>query len=128
MMPRPRSITVIAWAFVAVGAGGLLKDWWPLLTSDAAQQIAKLKADGIADLGPAWTSRLLAIIGGVWLLRGHNWARWLLVVWMVFHIGLSAFHSWAELLTHGAVFLPMFYFLFRGPSARYFQTAEGSAV
>jgi len=128
MMRRPRPITVLAWAFVAVGAAGLLKDWWPLLTPAAAQQVAKLKADGLADLGPAWTSRLVAIIGGVWLLRGHNWARWLLVVWMVFHIALSAFHSWEELLTHCAIFLPILYFLFRGSSDLYFQTPQGSAV
>jgi hypothetical protein len=120
--PRPRAITVIAWGFVAVGAAGLLKDWWPLVTSGAAQ-VAKLKADGLADIGPAWTSRLLAIVGGVWLLRGHNWARWLLVAWMAFHVGLSAFHSWVEVLTHTVIFLPILYFLFRDPSARYFKTA-----
>jgi hypothetical protein len=124
-MQRPRSITVIAWVFVTVGAAGLLKDWWPLVTSGSAQ-LAKLKADGLADIGPAWTSRLLAIVGGVWLLRGHNWARWLLVAWMVFHIGLSVFHSWVEVLTHTVIFLPVLYFLFRGPSARYFQIPESS--
>jgi hypothetical protein len=110
---------------VAVGAAGLLKDWWPLVTSGAAQ-LAKLKADGLADIGPAWTSRLLAIVGGVWLLRGHNWARWLLAAWMVFHIGLSAFHSWVEVLMHTVIFLPILYFLFRGQSAHYFQKPEGA--
>jgi hypothetical protein len=124
-MRRPHPITIIAWLFVAVGAAGMLNDLWPLLTPGAAQQLAKLKADGLADLGPAWTSRLAAIIGGVALLRGRNWARWLLVAWMVFHIGLSAFHSWMELLIHSAVFLPILYFLFRGPSDLYFQTSKG---
>jgi hypothetical protein len=120
MMQRPRPITIIAWGFVAVGAAGLLKDWWPLVTSGAAQ-VAKLKADGLADFGPAWITRSLAIVGGVWLLRGHNWARWLLVAWMVFHVGLSVFHSWVEVLMHTVIFLPILYFLFRGQSARYFE-------
>jgi hypothetical protein len=127
MMQRPRPITLIAWLFVAVGAVGLLRDWLPLLTHGAAQ-LAKLRADGLADLGPAWTSRLLAIIGGVWLLRGRNWARWLLVAWMVFHIGLSFLHSWLELLTHCAIFLPILYFLFRSSSDLYFRAAKGSTV
>lgn len=121
MTQRPRTITVFAWIFIAVGAAGLLKDWWPLVTPRAAEQIAKLKADGLADVGPAWASRLAAIIGGIWLLRGHNWARWLLVAWMVFHIGLGALHSREQLLMHTVIFLPILYVLFRGTSDRFFR-------
>jgi hypothetical protein len=108
----PRSTVLIGWLFILVGAAGLLKDWWPLVT-DTTQQIARLKAEGFWDYGPAWTSRALAIVGGVALMRGHNWARWLLVVWMVFHIGLSAMHSVTMVLVHLAIFAPITYFLFR---------------
>jgi hypothetical protein len=104
-----------------VGSAGLLKDLWPLLTPDAANQLAKLKADGLADLGPAWTSRLLAVVGGAGLLGGHNWARWLLVVWMIFHMGLSVFHSLTELLVHSTIFAPILYLLFRRASDFYFH-------
>jgi len=124
MAQRHRSIAVIAWIFIAVGTAGLLKDLWPLLSPNAASQLAKLKADGLADLGPAWTSRLLAILGGVGLLRGYNWARWLLVVWMVFHIGLSALHSPGELLVHAAIFIPILYLLFRRSTTSYFDGAN----
>ena len=123
MIQRLRSITIIAWIFIAVGATGLLKDLWPLVFN-AGAQLAKLKADGLADLGPAWTSRLLAILGGIGLLRGYNWARWLLVVWMVFHIGLSALHSSEELLVHTAIFTPILYFLFRRSSTSFFDGAK----
>jgi len=128
MMQRPRSITAIGWLFIAVGTAGLLNDVWPLLTADAAQQLAKLKADGLADLGPAWTSRLLAIIGGAGLLRGHNWARWLLVAWMVFHIGLSIFHSVPELLTHSVVFTPLLYLLFRRSAEPWFHGETAASI
>ena len=123
MMRRPPAITAIGWLFIIVGSAGLLKDLWPLLTSEAAQQLAKLKADGLADLGPAWTTRALAVVGGAGLLRGRNWARWLLVVWMAFHVGLSLFHSLPELLTHIAIFAPILYFLFRNSSQSYFHAA-----
>jgi len=126
-MRRPRSITIIAWLFIVVGTAGLLNDLWPLLTANAARQLAKLKADGLADLGPAWTSRLLAIVGGVGLLRGHNWARWLLVAWMAFHIGLSALHSSAALLTHAVIFAPLLYLLFRPTIEPYFRGEHASA-
>ena len=124
MMKRPAPITAVACLFIIVGAAGLLGDWWPLLTSQAAQQLAKLEADGLADLGPAWTSRLVAIIGGVGLLRGKNWARWTLVLWMAFHIGLSILHSWERLLVHTVVFAPILYLLFRRSSEGYFRRAQ----
>src|SRR5262249_35814894 len=119
VMRRPVAITISAWLFILVGAAGLLKDWLPLLT-DASRQLDKLKADGWGDLGPAWTTRLLAIVGGVGLLGGHNWARWLLVAWMVFHIGLSVLHSVPELLTHLVIFAPIGYLLFRPPAESFF--------
>src|SRR5512143_2680147 len=100
MMRRPRSITFVAWVFIVAGTAGLVNDWWPLLTSQATQQLAKLNADGLWDLGLAWTTRLLAVVGGVGLLRCHNWARWLLAAWMLFHIGISVFHSFPEVLMH----------------------------
>jgi hypothetical protein len=127
-MARPRSITLIAWLFILVGVAGLLNDLWPLLTSGAAEQLAKLKADGLADLGPAWTSRALAIVGGIGLLRGQNWARWLLLAWMVFHIGLSALHSAEQLLVHTAIFAPITYLLFRRSIAPWFGPRDPAAV
>jgi len=127
-MVRPRSITIIAWFFVAAGALALLNDLWPLVTSGAAAQLAKLKSDGLADLGPAWATRLLAIVGGIWLLRGRNWARWLLVLWMLFHIGMSAFDSWEKLVFHCVLFLPIFYFLFRSTADHYFRAPRTSTA
>jgi hypothetical protein len=127
MTRRPRFLTIIGWLFVAVGTAGMLNDLLPLLTSDAARQIAKLRADGPADLGPAWTSRLLAILAGAGLLGSRNWARWLAAAWMVFHIGLSLVHSWAELLVHGVIFAPLLYFLFRPSAEPHFRREAGTA-
>ena len=118
---RPPTITAIGWLFILVGAAGLLKDVWPLATGDAAHQLAKLRADGLADVGPAWTSRLLAIVGGAGLLRGRNWARWLLVAWMLFHIGLSLVHPGSRLVVHVVLFAPILYLLFRPASSAYLR-------
>ena len=127
MVSRPRTIVFIGWLFVAVGAFGLINDLWPLLTARAADQLAKLRADGLADLGPAWTSRALAIAGGIGLLGGRNWARWLLVAWMVFHLVLSAFHTRERLLVHVLIFAPIIYVLFRPESTHYFQRRSEAA-
>lgn len=114
-------MTLVAWLFILVGAAGLLNDLWPLVTPAAAQQLAKLKADGWADLGPAWTTRALAIVGGIGVLGGHNWARWLLLAWMLFHIGLSVGHSWPQLLMHTVIFAPLSYLLFRRSIGPFFR-------
>ena len=121
-MRRPAAVTGIGWLFIVVGAAGLLNDVLPLFTSEAAHQLAKLKADGLADLGPAWTSRLLSIVGGAALLGGRGWARWLLAAWMMFHIGLSFLHSVPEVLLHVAIFAPILYLLFGRVSERYFRS------
>lgn len=127
-MKRPRTITLVAWIFILAGTAGLLADLWPLLTPDSAQQLAKLRADGAADLVPAWGLRLLAIVGGVGLLRGYNRARWLLAVWMLAHVGISLFHSLGEVLAHCAIFLPILYLLFRPPVQAYFRAANGPSA
>jgi hypothetical protein len=123
---RPAILTAIGWLFIVVGAVGLINDLWPLVTADAARQLAKLKGDGWADLGPAWTSRVLAIIGGAALVRGHNWGRWLLAAWMVFHIVLSYLHEWTQLLVHVTIFVPILYLLFRRAAASYFDVRAPS--
>jgi uncharacterized membrane protein YbaN (DUF454 family) len=110
---RPRSITLIGWLFIAVGTVGILKDVVPLMTPDHGRYLAALRAQGVSELGPAWTSSLLAALGGVGLLRGHPWARWLLAVWMGFHIVLSALHDRDTMLVHVALFAPILYLLFR---------------
>jgi hypothetical protein len=47
--------------------------------------------------------RLLAIVGGVFAFRGANWARWLLVAWILYHVYLSFFHETAQLVMHSAL-------------------------
>lgn len=127
MTGRPPAITIIAWVFVVVGAAGVLADLWPLVTPDAGKQLAQLKADFIAEVVPAWSLRLAAVVGGVWLLRGRDWARWLLVAWMVIHVGISALHSWQQVVMHTAIFVPITYVLFRRAAAAYFRTSPSAA-
>ena len=65
-------------------------------------------------------SRILQIVAGVFMLRGHNWARWLLVVWIAFHIVISALHSTFQLVLHVFIFTIILYFVFRRDSSAYF--------
>ena len=57
--------------------------------------------------------RLIAIVSGVYMLRGQNWARWLALAWIGFHVVVSAFHSLPQFAFHGVLFAVFAYFLFR---------------
>lgn len=93
--------------------GGLL----PLAGANAAQLAAEFKTHWMVHL-----SHLAAIVSGLFMLRGHNWARWLLVAWIVFHIVVGALHGWIPLLTHVVIFSVILFFLFRRIASEYFSS------
>ena len=68
--------------------------------------------------------RVLAAIGGAFLLLGHNWSRWLMLAWLAFHVVVSAFHSMQEVAVHIAFLLLYAYFLFRRPASEYFRRID----
>lgn len=119
MAERPRSITIISWLFIVFGSIALLSGVLPIGGRDVAQRIAELKSHWYVHL-----SRILQIVAGVFMLRGHNWARWLLVAWIVFHIVVAAMHSALFLLMHVLIFSVILYFVFRPPASSYFAARD----
>jgi hypothetical protein len=114
---RPLSVTVLGWLFMVTGGVGL------------AYHFPELWAHQRFDSGAFWVCvvRVLAIAGGIFLLRGRDWARALLAAWMVYHIVLSAFHSPVELLTHVVLFSVIAFFLFRPQVSDWFRCRKGVA-
>ena len=108
---RPRSITIISWLFIAAGSIGTL------------YHLSELSSRSPFDYGlvAILLIRLVAILGGVFMLHSANWARWLIVAWMAYHIVLSAFHSVTELAMHILLFGTIGFFLFRPQSSAYFR-------
>jgi hypothetical protein len=122
---RPRAIVAAAWVFIVVGAGGILNDLLPLLGPGAASAREALLVEGPVGLALIWTVRLLAVIGGALVLSRRNSGRWLLAVWMVFHAGLSLFHSAALAAVHVGIFSALAYVLFRHQASSYFARSRG---
>jgi len=116
MNKRPLSVTVIGCIFIAAGVIGF------------AYHVPEFKSLRPFPNEIVWglLVRLLAVLGGVFVLRRHNWARWLLLAWIGFHVVLSAFHSWSELIVHAVVFVVVAYVLFRPRASAYFRGAGGS--
>lgn len=113
MNKRPLSVTVIGCVFIAAGIIGF------------AYHVTEFKTQGPFEHGLVWVCllRLLAILGGVFVIRGKNWARWLLFVWIAYHVILSAFHSPSKLIAHGLLFAVVAYVLFRSHASAYFRSA-----
>ena len=119
MEQRPRSITIISWLFIVFGSIALLSGVLPIGDVTVAQRIAELKGHWMVHL-----ARMASIVAGVFMLYGRNWARWLLVAWIAFHIVISALHSVLYLLMHVAIFTVILYFLFRPKASAYFRAAN----
>jgi hypothetical protein len=62
-------------------------------------------------------------VGGIFILRGANWARWLLLAWLCYHVVLSAFHSLSEMIIHGVLCAVIASLLFRRQATGYFRRA-----
>lgn len=115
MRKRPLSITVTGWLFLAAGAIGL------------AYHAAEFDVTRPFEHGLVLVMRLLAVLCGVFLLRGANWARWLLLAWIAYHVLLSALHTPFELVAHGVLFALVAYFLLRPKVSAYFHGARAGA-
>lgn len=108
---RPLSVTIISWLFIAAGSIGFV------------YHLRDLNPDGHFDYGAILVLlvRLLAILSGLFMLRGKNWARWLLLSWIAYHVILSTFHSQIEFATHSLLLIVIAYFLFRKRASEYFR-------
>jgi uncharacterized membrane protein HdeD (DUF308 family) len=121
--PRPLSITIISWLFIVFGAIALVAGLWPLVHMNGAQLIADSEKHWMVHL-----SRIAQIVAGVGMLYEHNWARWLLVVWLAFHIIVGALHSSIQMLTHVLFFLVGMFFLFRPAASAYFRAPRAQPM
>ena len=108
-MKRPLSVTLISYLFIIAGAAGIIYH------ASELREIATHR-----EVIWVLTVRLLAIVGGLYALRGANWARWLLVAWIVYHVILSFYHSTAELAMHAALTVVVLIALFYKGANAYF--------
>lgn len=115
---RPRSVTVIAWLFIAAGMVGLV------------YHATALETSGPLDYQAVWVLllRLLAVIGGAFMLRGADWARWLALAWIAYHVVLSAFHSWSDTAVHAVLLAGVAYLLLHPEAGAYFHGTKRRPV
>ena len=109
-MKRPLTVTILSCLFIAAGLVGLL---YHLTERPPDRWIVMI-----------CFIRILAIVGGIFLIKGRNWARWLLLAWLALHVGISAFHSLSEAIAHAVLLILIGYFLLTPPASKYFESVE----
>ncbi len=102
----PVSVLVIAGLYIAVGAIGF---------------IAHLRDLHQPETKWILLTEFLALVAGVFLLRRHNWARWLAVAWMAFHVAIS-YPVAARLAVHSLFLAAIAWLLFRPDARAWFRS------
>lgn len=117
MNKRPLSVMLIGCLYIAVGVIA------------TAFHLIEFKPQHPFQYDIVWASLvgLIAIVCGVYMLRGNNWARWLALAWIAGHVVLSAFHSRVELVVHSLLCVALAYFLFRLRATQYFRPVRTPA-
>lgn len=77
-------------------------------------------------LDPESGRSIPTITAKIFLLGGHNWARWLAVAWLAFHVAIS-YPATGQLAVHGAFLAIIAGLLFQPSVGRYFARGIASA-
>ena len=129
--PRPKSVTVISWMSL-LGGGMFL---FLFLSPSVQHSLAQLKSQHLLSYVRVMAGPVLIIICGTFMLRGANWARWLLVLWFGCNTiesvvrapwRLPALGSLVGLLA-ACLFGTVVYFLFRPAATAFFRGRAAEA-
>ena len=113
----PLGVIVVAVLFLLAGAGGLIGD---------GLHFHSLSANHYETVWIAMV-HVLAIVAAVFLFRGENWARWLAIVWMAFHVAISILNSWQQAVMHGVILVLIAWILFGRDARAFFKPQDHSA-
>jgi len=113
-MKRPIVVILVSVLFIAIGIANLFKSVWPLVGGNITNH-------ELMDSALVLLSALLALLGGIYMLRAASWARWLVLIWMALHVVLSIFHKPFELAIHSLILVLLIGLLLFGSGGRYFS-------
>jgi hypothetical protein len=111
ILNRPLPIVIVSILFILTGILGIATH-----TNDFKNPNVKL-----IELLWALFVRILAIVCGVLLLYKIKWARWLAIIWLVYHIVIGAFNSTSETISHIVILIIVCVLLFLLISVDYFK-------
>jgi hypothetical protein len=114
MRKRPLSITAVGLLFLLTGAIAFGFHLW------RGWSRGEIRSDVLLVLAVS----LLAVVAGIFMLLGSNWARWLALAWLAFHVVISALNSWRETVMHALLFALIAWLLLRPQAGQWFAPEE----
>jgi hypothetical protein len=107
---RPFEVTFLGWLFIAVG---IFSTTYHLLRGSLDRWVIPIVLVGV-----------IAVVAGVFLLRGAGWSRWVLLGWLAFHVVAIALESLLSAVSHLLLLVVVGYFLLGPPTSEYFQHTQ----
>lgn len=107
---RPFEVTFLGWLFIAVG---IISTIYHLSKGSLDRWVIPIVLVGG-----------IAVVAGLFLLRGAGWSRWLLLVWLAFHVVAIALESLWGAVAHLALLVVVGYFLLGPPTSEYFHHTQ----
>jgi len=122
MKTCPPIITLLSFLFIAIGVISTAVHVWQFSISKPTA----LEEAGIYATGG------LAVAAGIYMLRGRNWARWLALAWISFHVIVGALNqtfgsALIGIAIHSVFVALLAWFLFRRESREWFNPQPAAA-
>lgn len=114
---RPIAVTIVSVLFIIVGVGGMIRGVWSLLAGRAGG----ITGHALMDASLVEVTSLAALVSGLFMWRGANWARWLCLAWMAFHVVISMGHERLQLIVHTVWLVVLTVVLFWPSASAYFR-------
>jgi len=124
---RPVAVTVIAW-YLIIAAGLALVSSLAYLNNPLTKDLmARSPLPESVQYLLLFGGLAVSLVSGIGMLQGHNWARWVYVIWAAvgFAISLATSPLKLMLIPGILVYFIIVLFLFR-PAATRFFVAEGT--
>lgn len=119
MNGRPLIITLLGWLLILLGTVEFVVRAAMVHPSQFHSARDWLSWDALVPL-----FELVILLCGVFLLRRHNWARWLALGWIGFHVAISSLHTVLAGILHGLIFLAFAWLLFRPEINAWFRVKD----
>ncbi|MEX6689762.1 hypothetical protein QTN47_19810 [Danxiaibacter flavus] len=117
MKGRPVPVIIVAILFIVTGCIGFVYHAKELFDRDHV----------LSEVIWILVLRILAVLCGVLLLYRINWARWLAVAWMLYHVVIGALNSVDQMIAHIIFLVIIVVLLFLPVSSKYFRLKNGGA-
>lgn len=123
MNQRPKSITVICWILIIMGAICLVTSTISFNNPIVKELMAKSPIPVNIQYLIMYFGLLVTFVSGMAMLKRQNWARLLYVGWSIigFVIGITTSPMKAAMIPGLIIFLVIVFFLFRPKANEYFK-------